>query len=149
MALLKYFFLSDSWTTGRVWEFGGLWDERSKRRLPHLKKLSLCIQENDETLCLFQTEDAVLMLEVVPKAPEAETGSAIGQVVLKRLLTADQVIERLCQEGGLQSMTAESLETSRQSPLHPPLHPNSDRPVLNPNGNMPVSTAVIQSSIVL
>lgn len=35
------------------------------------------------------------MVEVVPKAA---THSMIGQVVLKRLLSAEQVIERLCQE---------------------------------------------------
>ena len=92
---MKYFFLSDSWTTGRVWEFGGLWNEQARRRLPHLQKQSLYIQENDETLCLYQVEDAVLMVEVKPKQG---ADSNIGQVVLKRLLTADQVIERLCQE---------------------------------------------------
>ena len=92
---MKYFFLSDSWTTGRVWEFGGLWNEQARRRQPYLQKQSLYIQENDETLCLYQVEDAVLMVEVKPKQG---ADSSIGQVVLKRLLTADQVIERLCQE---------------------------------------------------
>lgn len=92
---MKYFFLSDSWTTGRVWEFGGLWNEQARRRKPILTKQSLCIQENDETLYLYQAEDAVLMVEVMP---EQVADSIIGQVVLKRLLTADQVIERLCQE---------------------------------------------------
>lgn len=136
MTVVKYFFLSESWTTGRVWEFGGLWDERAKRRRPHLQKLSICIQENDETLSLFQTEDAVLMLEVVPKATvhTASTASTadptIGQVVLKRLLSADQVIERLCQE---------AVTHSAQSALHP----ESIRPVLNSNGNMPVVAAPV------
>lgn len=136
MTVVKYFFLSDSWTTGRVWEFGGLWDERAKRREPHLQKLAICIQENDETLSLFQTEDAVLMLEVVPKATDHTASSAnpttnpttnptIGQVVLKRLLSADQVIERLCQEA-----VAHSTQNA--------LHPESTRAVLNPNGNIPV-----------
>jgi hypothetical protein len=92
---VKYFFLSDSWTTGRVWEFGGLWNEVARRARPYLEKQPLCIQENGETLCLYQTEDAVLMVEVVPKA---DSDSIIGQVVLKRLLTAEQLIERLCQE---------------------------------------------------
>ncbi len=126
---MKYFFLSDTWTTGRVWEFGGLWDERAKRRQPHLQKLAICIQENDETLSLFQTEDAVLMLEVVPKTTVHETSAAnptIGQVVLKRLLSADQVIERLCQE---------AIIYSAQNALHP----EPTQPVLNPNGNMPVA----------
>lgn len=128
---MKYFFLSDSWTTGRVWEFGGLWDARAKRRQPHLQKLAICIQENNETLNLFQTEDAVLMLEVVPKATAHETSAAhstIGQVVLKRLLSADQVIERLCQEA-----MAHVPQTT--------LHPESARHELSSNGNMPVATA--------
>ena len=92
---VKYFFLSDSWITGRVWEFGGLWNESAWHRLPYLQQQSLCIQENGETLRLYQVEEAVLMVEVVPKAA---THSMIGQVVLKRLLSAEQVIERLCQE---------------------------------------------------
>ncbi len=99
---MKYFFLSDSWTTGRIWEFGGLWNEQARRRKPHLQKQALCIQENDETLCLYQVEDAVLMVEVMP---EQATESIIGQVVLKRLLTADQVIERLCQEDSFYSQS--------------------------------------------
>ncbi len=45
------------------------------------------------------------MVEVLPKAA---TQSTIGQVVLKRLLTAEQVIEKLCQE-----------ETIFQAPEHP------------------------------
>ncbi len=92
---VKYFFLSDSWTTGRVWEFGGLWNETAWHRQAHLQQQSLCIQENGETLWLYQVEEAVLMVEVVPK----ETAHPIiGQVVLKRLLSAEQVIDRLCQE---------------------------------------------------
>ncbi len=92
---VKYFFLSDSWTTGRVWEFGGLWNEAAWHRLAHLQQQSLCIQENGETLWLYQVEEAVLMVEVVPKAT---AHPIIGQVVLKRLLSAEQVIDRLCQE---------------------------------------------------
>ncbi|MGB3292794.1 MAG: hypothetical protein WBB01_07410 [Phormidesmis sp.] len=104
--------MSDSWTTGRVWEFGGLWNEQARRRPPHLQKQSLCIQENDETLCLYQVEDAVLMVEV---KPEQGADSIIGQVVLKRLLTADQVIERLCQEDSFYSHHAAS-RRSESSP---------------------------------
>lgn len=92
---VKYFFLSDSWTTGRVWEFGGLWNETAWHRLAHLQQRSLCIQENGETLWLYQVEEAVLMVEVVPKVT---AHPIIGQVVLKRLLSAEQVIDRLCQE---------------------------------------------------
>lgn len=90
---MKYFFLSEGWTTGRIWEFGGLWDEFAWQRKPHLQKMPLCIVENGETLWLFQVEAAVLMVEV---RPTVEATQAIGQVVLKRLMTADQVVQHLC-----------------------------------------------------
>lgn len=92
---MKYFFLSESWTTGRVWEFGGLWNELAWNRKPHLQRQPLYIQENGENLWLYQAEDAILMVEVMPKSVER---SAIGQVVLKRLLSAEQVVEKLCKE---------------------------------------------------
>lgn len=90
---MKYFFLSEGWTTDRIWEFGGLWNEMAWRRKPIIRRLNLSITEKDETLWLYQVEDAVLMVEVKPETADAR---AIGQVVLKRLMTADQVIERLC-----------------------------------------------------
>lgn len=128
---VKYFFLSDDWTTGRVWEFGGEWNEQARRRRPYLQKQSLCIQENGETLWLFQTEDDVLMLEVKPKVGAQTAEATIGQVVLKRLLSADQVIERLCKEdffhkGGAHNATADRLGLSGDT-----LHPVSPRSVLN------------------
>lgn len=90
---MKYFFLSDGWITGRVWEFGGIWDEIAWQRKPHLQKMSLCMVENGERLWLYQVEGAVLMVEVLPSS---EQPRPIGQVVLKRLITANQAIERLC-----------------------------------------------------
>ena len=90
---MKYFFLSDGWTTGRIWEFGGLWNEIAWQRKPIIKKLGLYIEEAAEKLWLYQVEDDVLMVEV---QPEGETAIPIGQVVLKRLMTPDQVIEKLC-----------------------------------------------------
>lgn len=90
---MKYFFLSEGWTTGRIWEFGGLWDEFAWQRKPHIKKMPLRIVENGETLWLFQVEEAVLMVEV---KPIAQPQRAIGQVVLKRLITAEQVLAHLC-----------------------------------------------------
>ncbi|NJO43433.1 MAG: hypothetical protein HC769_37135 [Cyanobacteria bacterium CRU_2_1] len=95
---MKYFFLSDGWTIGRVWEFGGLWNEASWRRKPEIEQTNLCILENGEKLWLYRVEDAVLMLEVRPIDPtlsKPETRS-IGQVVLKRLITAEQAIDILC-----------------------------------------------------
>ncbi len=94
---MKYFFLSDGWVTGRVWEFGGLWNELGWQRKPHIRRLNLSIQEQGETLWLYQVEETVLMVEV---KPEGVTSEPIGQVVLKRLITADQVIERLCAVAG-------------------------------------------------
>ena len=90
---VKYFFLSDGWITGRVWEFGGLWNEIAWQRKPIIKQLGLYIEEATEKLWLYQVEDDVLMVEVLP---EDDTTIPIGQVVLKRLMTADQVIEKLC-----------------------------------------------------
>ncbi|CAA9331875.1 hypothetical protein AVDCRST_MAG94-1951 [uncultured Leptolyngbya sp.] len=95
---MKYFFLSDGWTVGRVWELGGLWNESAWRRKPDISQMSLCVWEKDEKLWLYRVEDAVLMVEVKPTDPAQldATTQAIGQVVLKRLITADQAIERLC-----------------------------------------------------
>jgi hypothetical protein len=90
---VKYFFLSEGWTTGRIWEFGGLWDELAWRRKPAICRLDLSITEKSEVLWLYQVEEAVLMVEVLP---ETKDSTAFGQVVLKRLMTAEQVIERLC-----------------------------------------------------
>jgi len=92
---VKYFFLAESWTTGRIWEFGGLWDESAWKRKPYLSRQPLYIQEDNENLWLYKAEDAILMIEVMPKEAHHST---IGQVVLKRLLSAEQVIERLCEE---------------------------------------------------
>jgi hypothetical protein len=92
---VKYFFLSDGWTYGRVWEFGGLWDRASWRRKPEIKRLNCGILQQGETLWLYEVEDAVLMVEVQPVNELEDTTSSIGQVLLKRLITAEQVIEVL------------------------------------------------------
>ncbi|NDJ17386.1 hypothetical protein [Myxacorys almedinensis] len=95
---MKYFFLTDGWAVGRVWELGGLWNELSWRRKPHIEQTTVCVWENDEKLWLYRVEDAVLMVEVKPVS-DAEV-DAIGQVVLKRLMTADQAIDMLNKTGG-------------------------------------------------
>jgi hypothetical protein len=58
--------------------------------------MNLCILEQGEKLWLYRVEEAVLMVEVKPM-PDAASESAknIGQVVLKRLITAEQALERL------------------------------------------------------
>jgi len=94
---VKYFFLSDGWTIGRVWELGGLWNEAAWRRKPQIQQMDLCIWENGEKLWLYRVEAAVLMLEVKPGDTIADSSNKnIGQVVLKRLITADQAIDLLC-----------------------------------------------------
>ena len=81
---------------GRVWEFGGLWNEQSWRRKPELTRLPLGIIEQGERLWLYQVEEAVLMVEVRPTQSSA---SSISNVVLKRLIGAEQAIARLAQAG--------------------------------------------------
>ncbi len=93
---MKYFFLSDGWTIGRVWELGGLWNETAWRRKPQIQQVELCMWEQGGKLWLYRVEDAVLMVEVKPSAEvQAAAEKNIGQVVLKRLITADQAIELL------------------------------------------------------
>ena len=92
---MKYFFLSEGWGVERVWEFGGLWNENAWRRKPHMEKLRISIVEQGETLWLYQVEEAVIMVEVKPNTQAAQAVPTIGQVVLKRLMSAEQVIERL------------------------------------------------------
>ncbi|MEM6613669.1 MAG: hypothetical protein AAF652_15700 [Cyanobacteria bacterium P01_C01_bin.72] len=93
---MKYFFLSDGWTYDRVWEFGGLWDQLTWGRKPEIKRLNCGVLQHQEILWLYAVEDAVLMIEVKP-GKELEGVSNIGQVVLKRLITAEQAIQVLNQ----------------------------------------------------
>lgn len=91
---MKYFFLAEGWTVGRVWELGRLWDATLWQRSPHIQKLELGIPEGNNIFWLYEIEEAVLMVEVKPLNPETEDLS-IGQVILKRLINAEQVLERL------------------------------------------------------
>jgi len=93
---VKYFFLSDGWTYDRVWEFGGLWDQVSWGRKPEIERLNCGILQHQEILWLYAVEDAVLMVEVQP-GKELKGTSNIGQVVLKRLIAAEQAIQVLNQ----------------------------------------------------
>lgn len=110
---MKYFFLTEGWTVGRVWGFGGLWNELAWRRQPDITRLNLYIDDQAERLWLYEVEDDVLMLEVKPLAADAESTSSqqnLGQVVLKRLLSAEQVIHRLCESEAIAAVTtAESI----------------------------------------
>ncbi|HEY9695057.1 MAG TPA: hypothetical protein V6D15_22880 [Oculatellaceae cyanobacterium] len=92
---MKYFFLAEGWTVGRVWEFGGLWNETAWRRKPEIKRLNICFVEQNEKLWLYQVEEEIIMLEVNPTEQNSSATNTIGQVVLKRLISAEQVIELL------------------------------------------------------
>ncbi len=92
---MKYFFLSEDWTVGRVWASDGLWQVAAWRRQPDIEQINLCLVEKNELLWLYRVEDAILTVEVKPKTLIDTTTQVIGQVVLKRLMSAEQVIERL------------------------------------------------------
>jgi hypothetical protein len=95
---VKYFFLSEGWIVGRVWGVGGLWSETAWRRLPDIQQLNLCLWDQNEKMWLYCVEDAVLMVEVKPTDPlvQSDPTKNIGNVVLTRLISAEQVLERLC-----------------------------------------------------
>ena len=92
---VKYFFLSEGWQVDRVWGSQGLWNPNAWRRSPQIEQTNLCIIDRVEKLWLYRVEDAVLMVEVKPIHPETSTPDAIGQVVLKRLMSAEQALQRL------------------------------------------------------
>ena len=78
-----------------MWGVEGVWNELAWRRQPQIERMNLCIVENDETMWLYKVEEAVIMLEVQPGEEGAITQAIIGQVMLKRLMSAEQAIERL------------------------------------------------------
>lgn len=109
---MKYFFLSDGWIVGRVWASDGLWSQIAWRRQPDIERMNICLMEQSEKLWLYRVEDAILTVEVKP-TPIAQvdpSAKAIGQVVLKRLMSAEQVLERLgvaqtmCQSNNIHSV---------------------------------------------
>lgn len=104
---MKYFFLSDGWTYGRLWEFGGLWDYAGWGRKPEIKRLDCGAIEQGETLWLYAVEDAVLMVEIQPQI-KTQSSSSIGQVVLKRLISAEQVIEILARSESIFNSVGDS-----------------------------------------
>jgi len=94
---MKYFFLTEGWKIGRIREFGGLWDSNARRREPYLQALPICLIENEEKFVLYEVEDDVLMVEVLAPNQEENASSSIGQVILKRLMSAEQVIRYLAE----------------------------------------------------
>ncbi|WP_242041257.1 hypothetical protein [Leptolyngbya sp. FACHB-261] len=90
---MKYFFLAQGWHVGRIWAAGGLWSETAWRRKPRIELMGLYPVDQGESMWLYRVEDAVLMVEVTPESGHPDAN--IGQVVLKRLITADQALERI------------------------------------------------------
>jgi hypothetical protein len=109
---VKYFFLSEGWTVGRVWASDGLWQITAWRRQPEIERINICLVQQNELLWLYRVEDEILTVEVKPTTPVPvePSGQKIGQVILKRLMTAEQVIELLanasarCQLQNVQSV---------------------------------------------
>lgn len=93
---MKYFFLTEGWTVVRVWGVGGLWNPLAWRREPDIQRMNLAIVDKGEKMWLYRVEESVLMLEVKPLPELIPRESTIGQVLIKRLMNSDQVIERLC-----------------------------------------------------
>ena len=91
---MKYFFLAEGWKIGRVWSADGLWQMTAWRRQPDIKQLNICLTENEDLLWLYCVEPVIITIEVKPITPEV-IANTIGQVFLKRLMSAEQVIEKL------------------------------------------------------
>lgn len=134
---MKYFFLAEGWTVGRIWELGGLWNEVAWRRPPYIERMNLFMQEQEqEKLWLYAVEDAVLMVEVKPDTTHA-SGNAnrtIGQVVLKRLISAEQALELMCsssvrQVGLEQDLSAQPNSMGEENSSQP-VAPNPANPDL-------------------
>ncbi|MGL5872291.1 MAG: hypothetical protein ACRC2R_07965 [Xenococcaceae cyanobacterium] len=94
---MKYFFLAQGWQIARVWEFSGLWNEGIWRRKPNIQRLSIGMEQHKEKLWLYQVEDAVVTIEVKPTQELSDSITTIGQVLLKRLIAAEQAIEILAE----------------------------------------------------
>jgi hypothetical protein len=92
---MKYFFLTEGWSYKRIWGNNGIWEEAVWRRKPHITLLNIAIVENNEILWLHEVEDAILMVEVIPVTEKAKETAPFAQVMLKRLIDCEQVIQTL------------------------------------------------------
>jgi hypothetical protein len=105
---MKYFFLTEGWQIGRVWEFGGLWDPLVWRRPPKIDRTNIAIENQGERLWLYQVEDPIIMLEVAPQTPNNKADN-IGQVTIKRLMTPEEAIAQLNQATTLTTQMSQTL----------------------------------------
>jgi hypothetical protein len=97
---MKYFFLSQGWRLRRVWELSGLWNEMAWRRKPIIIPIGIYLVDGKEEMTLYKVEEVIQAIEVIPEELPASTESgdskpAIAQVRITRLLSAEQVLERL------------------------------------------------------
>ncbi len=99
-SLMQYFFLTEGWHIGRVWEPGGPWDILSWRRPPKIQRTNIAMENQGERLWLYQVDDPILMLEVTPDPTKVKTEN-IGQVMIKRLITPEEAIAQLNQANTL------------------------------------------------
>lgn len=101
---MKYFFLAQGWRVRRVWDVSGLWNEMSWRRRPIIIPIGVYLVDGREEMVLFKVEESIQAVEAIPEdlsnnrdRTVSNDGSkvAIAQVRISRLLSAEQVLERI------------------------------------------------------
>lgn len=97
---MKYFFLSQGWQLRRVWEVSGLWNDIAWRRKPIIIPIGIYLVDGKEEMILYKVEEVIQAIEVIPEElPRSRDSSdsqpAISQVRITRLLSAEQVLERI------------------------------------------------------
>jgi hypothetical protein len=97
---MKYFFLSQGWRVRRVWELSGLWNDMAWRRKPIIIPIGVYLVDGKEEMMLYKVEEVIQAIEVIPEESLESTESgdskpAIAQVRITRLLSAEQVLERM------------------------------------------------------
>ncbi|WP_434684224.1 hypothetical protein [Pseudanabaena minima] len=101
---MKYFFLSQGWRVRRVWEVTGLWNEMAWRRRPIIVPIGVYLVDGKEEMVLYKVEEAIQAVEAIPEELLKNSATsinnenkkpAIAQVRITRLLSAEQVLERM------------------------------------------------------
>ncbi|HBC43243.1 MAG TPA: hypothetical protein DCZ88_15510 [Pseudanabaena sp.] len=103
---MKYFFLAQGWRVRRVWDVSGLWNEMAWRRRPIIIPVGVYLVDDREEMVLFKVEESIQAIEAIPEdvsnnrdqiMSNSNDGSkvAIAQVRISRLLSAEQVLERI------------------------------------------------------
>ncbi len=101
---MKYFFLSQGWRVRRVWEVSGLWNDMAWRRRPIIISIGVYLVDGREEMVLYKVEEAIQAIEAIPEdlantsdhiVSNDSSKVAIAQVRISRLLSAEQVLERI------------------------------------------------------